>query len=126
MSITHSIYLVSDTAQAEEFLGRYFGFVVYADELTLTGDRFFTMGESGSAGLQLQIVECDWLAQVVALKRASNIVDYIVETDDIQNLVARLVSGGLNIIRQPAVADYGITAIFEDPFGNLWDLIQRP
>jgi predicted enzyme related to lactoylglutathione lyase len=125
MSITHSIYLVSNTARAEAFLRTYFGFVVYADESTLTGDRFFTMGEPGSKGLQLQIIECGWLAQVVALKKASHIVDYIVETDDIEGLVARLVADGLNIIRQPVVADYGITAIFEDPFGNLWDLIQR-
>jgi len=32
---------------------------------------------------------------------------------------------GLTIHREPIETPYGITAIFEDPFGNLWDVVQR-
>ena len=37
----------------------------------------------------------------------------------------KVVDFGLFLRREPVKAPYGITAIFEDPFGNLWDLVQR-
>jgi uncharacterized glyoxalase superfamily protein PhnB len=30
---------------------------------------------------------------------------------------------GINFIRQPTTAYYGIVAVFEDLYGNKWDLI---
>lgn len=32
---------------------------------------------------------------------------------------------GVHIVRQPAEFDYGRVAVFEDLYGNLWDLIQH-
>ena len=125
MAITHSIYLVSDATQAQEFLKKIFGFVVRADEQTITGERFLTMGMGDGSGLQLQITEFDSLAEIVRLKQKSGVVDYIYETNDIGTLISAIEKEGMCIVRQPTHANYGITAIFEDPFGNLWDLIQR-
>lgn len=39
---------------------------------------------------------------------------------DYQNLLAQ----NIKIIRQPSAEEYGTVAIFEDLYGNLWDLIQ--
>jgi hypothetical protein len=30
------------------------------------------------------------------------------------------------VAREPARESYGTVAVFEDVYGNLWDLIQRP
>ena len=31
---------------------------------------------------------------------------------------------GVRFVREPAVHDYGKVAVFEDLYGNLWDLVQ--
>ena len=31
---------------------------------------------------------------------------------------------GIKFIREPKEADYGMVAVFEDLYGNLWDLLQ--
>jgi uncharacterized glyoxalase superfamily protein PhnB len=35
-----------------------------------------------------------------------------------------MVSGGIKFIREPQEQDYGTVAVFEDLYGNLWDLLQ--
>lgn len=31
---------------------------------------------------------------------------------------------GISFIREPSEQDYGTVAVFEDLYGNLWDLLQ--
>ena len=31
---------------------------------------------------------------------------------------------GIHFVREPKEADYGTVAVFEDLYGNLWDLVQ--
>ncbi len=31
---------------------------------------------------------------------------------------------GINCVREPKEADYGTVAVFEDLYGNLWDLVE--
>lgn len=125
MPITHAIYLVSDTDRAVEFLSRTFEFTVQAEETTITGDRFLTVGEPGGDGLHLQIIETSEQPQIAELKRKVGSVDFIFETSDMEMMIGRVEQQGLKVHRQPTRAEYGWTAIFEDPFGNLWDLILR-
>lgn len=33
-------------------------------------------------------------------------------------------SKGINFIREPEKHEYGIVAVFEDLYGNLWDFIE--
>jgi len=125
MPITHAIYLVADSEKAVEFLAKTLEFTVQADEVTITGDRFLTMGEAGGDGLHLQIIETSGQTKIAELKRAAGTVDFIFETSDMEKMIDRVEAQGLKIHRQPIKAEYGWTAIFEDPSGNLWDLIQR-
>lgn len=46
-------------------------------------------------------------------------------TDDIDRDLANLKTKGVKIVRGPVVESYGKVAVFEDLYGNLWDLIQR-
>ena len=124
--ITHAVYLVDDAERAVVFLQEILNFRVSADELTSTGERFLAMVHRSAAGLQLQIVICDFHSEYAARKRHAGIVDYIVDTSDILAFISMLGQLGIRIHKEPVETSYGITAIFEDPFGNLWDLVQRP
>ena len=45
-------------------------------------------------------------------------------TDDVWRDYKRMVLEGIKFIRQPQQQDYGTVAVFEDLYGNLWDLLE--
>ena len=45
-------------------------------------------------------------------------------TDDFQRDYDLLRSRGVRFVREPQTFDYGTVAVFEDLYGNLWDLIE--
>ena len=46
------------------------------------------------------------------------------ETDDLDRDYTALVNRGVNFVRPPQQLDYGRVAVFEDLYGNLWDLVE--
>jgi uncharacterized glyoxalase superfamily protein PhnB len=44
--------------------------------------------------------------------------------DDFRRDYDSMLSKGIKFAREPKEADYGTVAVFEDPYGNLWDLAQ--
>ncbi len=45
-------------------------------------------------------------------------------TDDIARDVAAMRAKGITFVREPTAAPYGTAAVFEDLYGNKWDLVQ--
>ena len=45
-------------------------------------------------------------------------------TDDFQRDYQNLLKNQIKIVREPSVEEYGTVAVFEDIYGNLWDLIE--
>ncbi len=45
-------------------------------------------------------------------------------TDDFQRDYQNLLDNEIKIVRAPKVESYGTVAVFEDLYGNLWDLIE--
>jgi uncharacterized glyoxalase superfamily protein PhnB len=45
-------------------------------------------------------------------------------TDDFDRDYAEMVEEGIKFVRPPKDAEYGRVAVFEDLYGNLWDLLQ--
>jgi uncharacterized glyoxalase superfamily protein PhnB len=125
MRLTHAIYLVTDLERAIDFLTQVLGFSLVLDDMTHSGDRFLTMG-SGQDSVDLQVVVCEQQPEIAALKRDAGVVDFILQTNDIDSLVADVRSAGLTIVQPLVATAYGVTGIFEDPFGNRWDVVQRP
>jgi hypothetical protein len=35
-----------------------------------------------------------------------------------------MVAGGVKFVREPRIEAYGTVAVFEDLYGNLWDLLE--
>lgn len=45
-------------------------------------------------------------------------------TDDFARDYRRYIEQGINFVREPREECYGTVAVFRDPWGNLWDLLQ--
>ena len=51
-------------------------------------------------------------------------VTFFLETDDFWRDYNLYKSRSVKFVREPKEMDYGTVAVFEDLYGNLWDLIQ--
>ncbi len=52
-------------------------------------------------------------------------VGFILETDDFARDHAAMLAAGVEFEEAPRVEPYGTVAVWRDPFGNRWDLLQR-
>ena len=46
------------------------------------------------------------------------------QTDDFERDFESYTKRGVRFVRPPKIAPYGTVAVFEDLYGNLWDLVQ--
>ena len=53
-------------------------------------------------------------------------VTFFLRTDDFWRDYDRMISIGIEFVREPLRADYGTVAVFKDLYGNLWDLVGPP
>lgn len=98
---------------------------------TLTADidqghkRWVTVRPSGGgADLVLARAEGDTQQQAVGAQGAGRVWLFL-ETDDFTRDHARLTAAGAVFEEAPRHEPYGTVAVWRDPFGNRWDLIQR-
>lgn len=52
-------------------------------------------------------------------------VGFFLHTDDFADTHARLLEAGIRFEEEPRHEPYGTVAVFVDPWGNRWDLLQR-
>lgn len=57
-------------------------------------------------------------------KQGGDRVWLFLETDDFATDHAAMVAKGVHFEETPRVEPYGTVAVFQDPFGNRWDLIE--
>jgi uncharacterized glyoxalase superfamily protein PhnB len=56
--------------------------------------------------------------------QAGGRVFLFLQTDDFWRDYERMVALGITFVRPPSVAPYGTVAVFEDLYGNRWDLLE--
>lgn len=52
-------------------------------------------------------------------------VGFFLETDDFTRDHTRMLANGVQFEEDPRHEPYGTVAVFRDPFGNRWDLLER-
>lgn len=58
--------------------------------------------------------------------QAGGRVFLFLHTDNLERDHQNLIAQGIKIVRPPKTEDYGQVLVFEDLYGNLWDLIEPP
>lgn len=77
----------------------------------------------GSAALLLARAATPEQAAFIG-NQAGGRVFLFLETDDFRRDYEACRARGIRFVREPATHDYGTVAVFEDLYGNLWDLVQ--
>jgi putative peptidoglycan lipid II flippase len=116
--------IVPDYDEGIAFFRDALGFNLVQDSDLGGGKRWVTMRPAGG-GTGVLIAKAANASQRAAIGRqAGGRVGFFLETDDFARDHVRMVSAGVTFRESPRHEDYGTVAVFEDRWGNPWDLIQ--
>lgn len=124
-SIAHIALVVADYDEAIRFYTETLGFELIEDTPLSETKRWVKVAPKGSDGCELL------LAKSVGEEQGSRIgnqtggrVFLFLCTDDFWRDYNDYLAKGVKFVREPKTEDYGTVAVFEDLYGNLWDLIE--
>jgi catechol 2,3-dioxygenase-like lactoylglutathione lyase family enzyme len=117
-------FLVPDYDEAIAWFTAALGFTVVEDVPTGPGKRWVIVEPPGG-GARLLLARASGADQAAAVGRqAGGRVAYFLHTDDFDRDEARLRAAGTRFREAARREVYGMVAVFEDPWGNPWDLIE--
>ena len=126
-SIVHIALVVRDYDEAIAFYTQVLGFELLEDTYIPEQDKRWVLvrprGE-GSTALLLARAADDHQRTFVGNQSGGRVFLFL-GTDDFERDFSNLVEHNVKIVREPQDFDYGRVAVFEDLYGNLWDLIQH-
>ncbi|ADK83240.1 VOC family protein [Sediminispirochaeta smaragdinae] len=125
-SIVHIALVVRDYDEAIDFYTQKLGFTLLEDTYQPEQDkRWVVVAPPGSEGTSILLARASKEEQVPFIgNQAGGRVFLFLRTDDFWRDYDRMQSIGITFVRSPKEAEYGIVAVFEDLYGNLWDLVQ--
>jgi predicted enzyme related to lactoylglutathione lyase len=124
--ITHFALVVKDYDEAIQFYTQQLNFTLLEDTVLSETKRWVLVAPPGSK-------ECSiLLAKAANEEQSSRIgnqtggrVFLFLETDDFQRDYTQMTERNIKFVRGPVEEPYGTVAVFEDLYGNLWDLIEK-
>ena len=125
-SILHVAIVVRDYDEAIEFFCGKLHFDLVEDTYQPEQDkRWVLVAPPGSTGTTILLARASTSEQEAFIGRQTGgRVFLFLRTDDFWRDFNEMSSEGIKFIREPKEAPYGTVAVFEDLYGNLWDLIQ--
>jgi catechol 2,3-dioxygenase-like lactoylglutathione lyase family enzyme len=126
-SIVHVAVVVNDYDEAIEFYTQKLGFELLEDIYIAEQDkRWVLVAPRNSAGAAVLLAKAsDQRQQAFAGNQTGGRVFLFLSTDDFWRDYRQMLTNGVNFIREPVEQPYGTVAVFEDLYGNLWDLVEH-
>lgn len=117
--------LVRDYDEAISWFTRKLGFVVICDEALSDEARFVRIapGKDSVFSLVLMKAESPLHQQTVGRQAGDSVLLYL-NTDDFWSDYDAMVEGGVRFLESPREEVYATVVVFEDLYGNRWDLLQ--
>ena len=123
--IAHITLVVDDYDEAIKFYTEKLNFILVEDTILSETKRWVLIAPTGSSQC------CLLLAKGVNDEQKSRIgnqtggrVFLFLYTDDFRRDYKNMQEKGISFVRDPVVEKWGTVAVFEDLYGNLWDLIE--
>lgn len=124
-SIAHISLLVKDYDEAIYFYTERLNFKLNEDTKLSDDKRWVVVAPPNSEGCSLLLAKASNEKQIAALgNQTGGRVFLFLHTDNFERDYLRMQQNNIRFIRPPEVHPYGTVAVFEDLYGNLWDLIE--
>lgn len=124
--IVHIALVVKDYDEAIEFYTKKLNFELIEDTYQPEQDkRWVVVAPPGSRGTTILLAKASNQEQEKFIgNQSGGRVFLFLNTDDFWRDYNSMTEKGIVFIREPKTQDYGIVAVFEDLYGNRWDLLQ--
>jgi catechol 2,3-dioxygenase-like lactoylglutathione lyase family enzyme len=118
--------LVRDYDEAIAFYVGILGFTLIEDSpVPEQNKRWVVVAPAGSTESRLLLARASNEAQAMRVgNQTGGRVFLFLNTDDFERDYRRYKANGVTFVREPSQEAYGTVAVFQDPCGNLWDLLQ--
>ena len=125
-SIVHVALVIRDYDEAIDFYTKQLHFTLVEDTYQPEQDkRWVVVAPPGSIGTTLLLARASKPEQEPFVgNQSGGRVFLFLNTDDFWRDYNEMVSRGIKFVREPKREAYGIVAVFEDLYGNLWDLLE--
>lgn len=117
--------VVRDYDEAIDFYTRVLKFNLVEDTTMSETKRWVVVAPPGSTGCNLLLAKAaNDHQQAHVGNQTGGRVFLFLHTDNFARDFDNLISNHVTIVRQPTHEPYGTVAVFQDLYGNLWDLIE--
>jgi len=125
-SILHVALIVKDYDEAIEFYCNKLKFALVDDTYQAEHDkRWVVVSPPGGKGTNLLLARASTPEQEPFIgNQSGGRVFLFLQTDDFWRDYDAMFKIGVKFVREPKDEDYGTVAVFEDLYGNRWDLFQ--
>jgi catechol 2,3-dioxygenase-like lactoylglutathione lyase family enzyme len=125
-TISHIALVVRDYDEALAFFTRTLNFRVVEDTRLSETKRWVLVAPPGSRGTNLLLARAVTPEQMSRVgNQSGGRVFLFLQTDDFWRDYREMSERKVKFTREPREEPYGIVAVFEDLYGNQWDLLQR-
>jgi catechol 2,3-dioxygenase-like lactoylglutathione lyase family enzyme len=124
--IAHITLVVNDYDDAIEFYVDKLQFNLLEDTTLSETKRWILVSPPGSSECSLLLAKAANDEQRSRIgNQTGGRVSLFLYTDNFQRDYQNLLDQRIKIVREPVVEPYGTVAVFEDLYGNLWDLLEE-
>ena len=117
--------LVKNYDEAINFYVNKLHFILVEDTILDQMKRWILVSPNKENSCNLLLAQASSKAQEKAIgNQSGGSVFLFLHTDDFKKEYQNLLDNNVKIIREPKEEPYGIVAVFEDLYGNMWDLIE--
>jgi catechol 2,3-dioxygenase-like lactoylglutathione lyase family enzyme len=124
-TLSHVALVVRDYDEALAFFTRTLNFVLIEDTRLSEDKRWVLIAPPGSQGTALLLARAATSEQESRIgNQSGGRVFLFLHTDDFWRDYREMIARKVVFIRPPQEEEYGTVAVFEDLYGNKWDLVQ--
>jgi catechol 2,3-dioxygenase-like lactoylglutathione lyase family enzyme len=124
--IAHIALIVNDYDEAIKFYTEKLNFILIEDTVLTEEKRWVIVQPNGASECCLLLAKAANERQKITVgNQAGGRVFLFLHTDNFKRDYQNLIDKKIKIVREPQSETYGTVAVFEDLYGNLWDLIER-
>jgi catechol 2,3-dioxygenase-like lactoylglutathione lyase family enzyme len=126
-SLLNVSLVVREYDEAIAYFTRKLGFVLSEDTCIPEQEkRWVVVTPPGSSGAGIVLARAATPDQEDRIgNQTGGRVSFFLGTDDVWRDYTRMKSAGVLFVREPSERDYGTVAVFQDLYGNRWDLLQE-
>ncbi|MEQ1755019.1 MAG: VOC family protein [Micropepsaceae bacterium] len=118
--------VVRDYDEAIAWYTGVLGFALVEDRILSATKRWVVVSPPGTAGSRLLLAKAASPEQDMRVgNQTGGRVFLFLDTDDFARDYSNYVARGVKFLAPPRREDYGTVAVFEDLYGNKWDMVER-